>query len=57
MDVEFTHCGLRYATDCDTFRALFEALGTNEADLIMAAGLRQGSIIIVPEFNVPTEWR
>ena len=49
MDVEFTHCAQRYATDCETFRAIFEALGTEEAQLIITAGLRQGTIILLEE--------
>lgn len=57
MDVEFTHDHQRYATDCDTFQELFEILGTEQAQLIITAGLRQGKIIIVPEFNILTEWR
>lgn len=44
FDCEFTHLGKRYTTDCDTFRALFEVLGTEQERLIMAAGLQKGKI-------------
>lgn len=44
LDVEFTHLGHRYLTDCDTWRALFEVLGTEAERLILAAGLQSGKI-------------
>lgn len=44
LDVEFTHLGRRFLTDCDTFRTLFEVLGTEAERLIMAAGLQNGKI-------------
>lgn len=44
MDCEFTHLGKRYETDCDTFRIIFEVLGTEQESLIMAAGIENGKI-------------
>lgn len=43
-DVEFTHNSTRYATDADTFRILFEALGTIFEVSIILAGLQSGKI-------------
>ena len=43
-DVEFTHNHIRYSTDADTFRILFEALGTVVETSIILAGLQSGKI-------------
>ena len=43
-DVEFTHNQTRYSTDADTFRILFEALGTAFEAPIILAGLQNGKI-------------
>mgnify|MGYP001612999576 CR=1 FL=1 len=43
-DVEFTHNATRYSTDADTYRILFEALGTAVEAPIMLAGLQMGKI-------------
>ena len=43
-DVEFTHNGIRYNTDTDTYRILFEALGTALEAHIMLRGLQTGTI-------------
>ena len=43
-DVDFTHNGTRYSTDADTYRILFEALGTAFEAPIMLAGLQNGAI-------------
>ena len=51
MDVEFTYSGKRYGTDCDTFRILFEALGTEQEGLLMAAGIQKGKIKEVVNFG------
>ena len=43
-DVEFTHNQIRYSTDADTFRILFEALGTALRHQIILAGLQNKKI-------------
>lgn len=43
-DVEFTHNTKRYSTDADTFRILFEAIGTPFEAPIILAGLQNGRI-------------
>ena len=43
-DVEFTHNGIRYNTDADTYRILFEALGTAFWSPVMLTGLQNGKI-------------
>ena len=43
-DVEFTHNQIRYTTDADTFRILFEALGTAFEAPIILAGLQNKKI-------------
>ena len=43
-DVEFTHNQIRYGTDADTFRILFEALGTAFEAPIILAGLQNKKI-------------
>lgn len=44
FDCEFTHLGKRYETDCDTYRIIFEVLGTEQERLIMAEGIKKGKI-------------
>ena len=44
MDTEFTMNGQRYETDCDTFRVLFELIGTEAGDKLLQAGLKLGKI-------------
>ena len=46
-DVEFTHNNTRYDTDADTYRILFEALGTTLEAQIMLAGLQTVKITAV----------
>lgn len=43
-DVEFTHNNTRYSTDTDTYRILFEVLGTALEAHIMLTGLQSGKI-------------
>lgn len=48
MDTEFTMNKIRYATDCDTYRVIFELLetkaGEQAANKILQAGLKLGEI-------------
>jgi len=48
-DVTFTHDGRRYGTDTDTYRILFEVIGTEEEGVVMAWGLKNGKIKEVTE--------
>lgn len=43
-DVEFTHNHIRYSTDADTYRILFEAIGTAFEAPILLTGLQKGII-------------
>ena len=43
-DVDFTYNNTRYTTDADTYRILFEALGTAFEAPIILVGLQAGKI-------------
>ena len=43
-DVTFTHDGIRYGTDADTYRILFEVAGTKDEGAVMARGLLNDKI-------------
>lgn len=43
-DVTFTHNGQRYGTDAETYRILFEVIGTGEEILVLIWGLKSGKI-------------
>ena len=43
-DVTFTHNGTRYGTDAETYRILFEVVGTEDELLVMAWGLLNSKI-------------
>ena len=44
MDVTFTFNGTRYGTDADTYRILFEVVGTAAEETVMTWGLKNGKI-------------
>lgn len=45
MDVTFTHNGIRYGTDAETFRLLYEVAGTDLEAKVLAWGLTNGKIV------------
>ena len=49
MDVTFTHNSVRYGTDADTYRILFEVVGTVAMETVMTWGLNNGKITEVTQ--------
>ena len=43
-DVTFTHKGQRYGTDTETYRILFEVIGTEDEGVVIIWGLNNGKI-------------
>ena len=43
-DVTFTHNGTRYGTDAETYRILFEVIGTEDEATMIDWGLKNGKI-------------
>ena len=51
FDVTFTKNGIRYCTDTETFRLLYEIVGTDLEDKILTWGLTNGKIKEVARYG------